>query len=437
MLYLRAILGLLALYSIAYLFSGNKKAINWRLVIMGVGLQILLAVLVIKVPGVAQIFDAVGRGFVQLLQFAGDGARFVFGGLAKNSFTDPTANHNLGFLFAFNVFPTIIFFSSLTAGLYYLGVLQKVVYCFSWILSRTMRLSGPESVAAAANVFLGQTEAPLLVKPFIKHMTRSELLCLMAGGMATLSGGILAVYVSLLGGNDPDMQVKFATFLLSASIMNAPAAIVISKILLPQTDMTELEVNCHVDQSEAGVNVIDAVSNGAADGLKLALNVGAMLIAFIAMISLLNYLLEDVVGYYSGLNAIIADSTNGIFSGLNLEYLLGRLFQGFAYLIGIDWSETLQVGSLLGTKTVINEFLAYEKLSQLITDKQLSEHAVVISTYALCGFSNFSSIAIQIGGIGGMAPNQRANLSKLGLRALLAASLACLASATIAGALIG
>ncbi len=437
MLYLRAILGLLAIYFIAYLFSGNKKAINWRLVIMGVGLQILLAILVIKVPVVTQVFDAVGRGFVQLLQFAGDGARFVFGGLSKNSFTDPTAHHNLGFLFAFNVFPTIIFFSSLTAGLYYLGVLQKVVYCFSWILSRTMRLSGPESVAAAANVFLGQTEAPLLVKPFIKHMTRSELLCLMAGGMATLSGGILAVYVSLLGGNDPAMQVKFATFLLSASIMNAPAAIVISKMLLPQTDMTELAVNCHVDQSEAGVNVIDAVSNGAADGLKLALNVGAMLIAFIAMISLLNYLLEDVVGYYSGLNVIIADSTNGIFSGLNLEYLLGRLFQGFAYLIGIDWSETLQVGSLLGTKTVINEFLAYEKLSQLITDKQLSEHAIVISTYALCGFSNFSSIAIQIGGIGGMAPNQRANLSKLGMKALLGASLACLASATIAGALIG
>ena len=432
----RMLLALAIIVGIALLFSSNRKAIKWQLVFMGLALQLVLGYLMLTVPWMVDSLQVVGRAFSALIRFASQGGQFIFGGLARNSFVDPGARHDLGFIFAFNVFPTIIFYSALTAGLYYLGVLQKVVHVFAWLLARSMRLSGPESVSASANVFLGQTEAPLLVRPFIANMTRSELLCLMAGGMATITGANMAVYMSMLGGVDAIEQVKFATFLLSASIMNVPAAIVLSKILLPEDLNHTIDVNCRIDGNKLGVNLIDAITNGAADGIKLALNIAAMLIAFIALIALVNSLLHDVVGAMTGLNTIISASTNGVYDGLTLEYLLGRCFQLFAYLIGIEWSETLQVGSLLGTKTVLNEFLAYEKLSIMKEQATLSAHSILISTYALCGFSNISSIAIIIGGVGGMAPNQKAHLSQLGFRALMAASLACLMSATIAGALL-
>ncbi|NVK83942.1 MAG: NupC/NupG family nucleoside CNT transporter [Cytophagia bacterium] len=432
---LRAVLGLAILVGIAYLLSGNKKGISWRLVGVGVVLQVIIALLISKVPIVQTGFDALSRGFVTFLNFALDGAEFLYGDLSKNSDSVEGTRHSLGFLFVFQALPTVIFFSSVTAGLYYLGILQKVVYGFAWIMAKTMRLSGAESMSAAGNIFLGQTEAPLLVKPFIGKMTKSELLCLMTGGMATLAGSVLGAYVSFLGGGDPEQQAKFATYLLSASIMNAPAAILMAKIFLPETEEVDEELKVNKDQM--GANVIDALAGGASDGLKLAANIGAMLLAFIAVIYTLNWILVDGVGAITGLNDFVVRTTDGVFDGFSLQYILGQVFRLLAFAMGVDWSETLQVGSLIGQKTVINEFVAYLALADMKADGMLSQKAIVISTYALCGFANFSSIAIQIGGIGGMAPERQGDLSKLGMRALMAATLATMMTATIAGALFG
>ncbi|TVP44620.1 MAG: NupC/NupG family nucleoside CNT transporter [Mongoliibacter sp.] len=424
--YIRGFIGIIFILAFALMFSSNKKAVDWRLVGIGVTLQAIFGFLITKVDFVAKIFAVVSRAFVKLLSFSEDGALFIFGDLATDTF---------GFIFAFKVLPTIIFFSTVSAGLYYLGVLQKVVFVIAWVMSRTMRLSGPESLSAAGNIFLGQTEAPLLVRPFIPTMSRSELMCLMTGGMATIAGGVLAGYVAFLGGDSLEEQSRFAAYLLGASIMNAPAAIVISKIIIPETDKEVVNDKLEVSGENMGVNLIDAMSIGASEGLKLALNVGGMLLAFIAVIAALNYILSGLIGEYTGLNALVVSSTNGQFSGFSLEYLLGQIFRVFAWVIGVEWSDTLQVGSLLGQKTVINEFVAYLSLAEMKTAGGLSPKSVVIATYALCGFSNFSSIAIQVGGIGSIAPNQQGNLSKLGMHALLAATLACLMTATIAGAL--
>jgi CNT family concentrative nucleoside transporter len=340
-------------------------------------------------------------------------------------------------LFAFQALPAVIFFSSVTTGLYYLGILQKVVYGFAWIMSKTMRLSGAESLSAAGNIFLGQTEAPLLVRPFIGRMTQSELNCLMTGGMATIAGSVMGAYITFLGGADPEQLVKFATYLLCASIMNAPAAIVMSKIFMPETEPEKIDKTLKVSKESIGANVIDAFATGAADGLKLALNIGAMLLAFIAIIYAINWILVDGVGSWTGLNSWVVESTGGAFDGFSLQYIFGQIFRLFAFAMGVSWSESLQVGSLLGQKMVINEFVAYLSLSDMKTAGLLSEKSIIISTYALCGFANFSSIAIQIGGIGGMAPDRQGDLSRLGIKALLGASLATMMSGTIAGALFG
>ena len=424
--YFRGILGIIALLGVAFIFSANKKAVDWRLVGVGILIQVFFGFLITKVGFVANLFLGLSRGFVKFLSFSQDGAVFLFGDLATDSF---------GFIFAFQVLPTIIFFSTISAALYYLGVLQKIVFAIAWVMAKTMRLSGAESLSAAGNIFLGQTEAPLLVKPFIPNMTRSELMCLMAGGMATIAGGVLAGYVAFLGGDNPEEQSRFAAYLLGASIMNAPAAIVMSKIIIPQTQVDKLDDRLEVSGENLGVNLIDAMSRGASDGLKLALNVGGMLLAFIAVIAALNYLLMGIIGEYTGLNTFVVQSTNGAFQGFSLEYILGQIFRVFAWLIGVEWNDTLQVGSLLGQKTVINEFVAYLGLPELKDAGALSPKSVVIATYALCGFSNFSSIAIQVGGIGSIAPSQQSELSRLGMRALLAASLACMMTASIAGAL--
>lgn len=426
--YLRALLGIAALVGFALLFSRNKKAVDWRLVGIGIALQALFGFLITQVAVVATAFSYISEGFVIFLNFSEDGARFLFGELVNPA-------GDWGFIFAFKVLPTIIFFSTVTAGLYYLGILQKIVFGIAWVMARTMRLSGAESLSAAGNIFLGQTEAPLLVRPFVPNMTRSELMCLMTGGMATIAGGVLAGYVAFLGGDSIEQQTRFATYLLSASIMNAPAAIVISKILVPETQHDQIDKELKVSSETLGVNLIDALSRGAAEGLKLALNVGGMLLAFIAVIAALNYFLLSI-GAAINLNEVIVSSTDGAFKGLSMEYLLGQIFRVFAFVMGVDWSQTLEVGSLLGQKTVINEFVAYLSLADMKADAVLNEKSVIIATYALCGFSNFSSIAIQVGGIGGMAPNQQGELSKLGMRALLAATLACMMTATIAGALM-
>jgi CNT family concentrative nucleoside transporter len=434
--YLRGIIGVACLLGIAWLLSAQKKKVDWRLVATGVILQVVIAILVLRVPVVRGAFETIGSGFVKFLSFALNGAQFLFGDLAKNSDAVEGTRHSLGFLFAFQALPTVIFFSAVTSGLYYLGVLQKIVYGFAWIMAKTMRLSGAESLSAAGNIFLGQTEAPLLVKPFIGRMTQSELHCLMTGGMATIAGSVMGAYITFLGGTDPDQLVKFATYLLCASIMNAPAAIVMSKIFMPENEPEKIDKSLKVNKESIGVNLVDAIASGAADGLKLALNIGGMLLAFIAIIFALNWILVDGIGAWTGLNQWVLESTNGTFTGFSLQYIFGQVFRVLAFIMGVEWSEALQVGSLLGQKMVINEFVAYLSLSDMKTAMVLSDKSIIIATYALCGFANFSSIAIQIGGIGGMAPSRQGDLSKLGPKALLAASLATMMSGTIAGALI-
>ncbi|MEQ8302798.1 MAG: nucleoside transporter C-terminal domain-containing protein [Cyclobacteriaceae bacterium] len=433
--YLRGLAGLLIIVGLAYLLSGNRKSIDWRLVAVGILLQIIIGVIIAKVEFAQQAFSFVSDKFVVLLSFAQKGAEFLYGDLARNSEGNPDVRHSLGFLFAFQALPTVIFFSSVTAGLYYLGILQKIVFGFAWIMTRTMRLSGSESLSAAANVFVGQTEAPLLVRPFIAGMTRSELHCLMVGGMATIAGSVLGAYVSFLGGGDLAQQSMFASYLLSASIMNAPAAVVLAKMFVPESEPEKIDRQLKVNREKIGVNVIDALATGAADGLKLALNIGAMLLAFISVIYAVNWVLVDLIGAFTGMNDFVRTSTNGTFNGFSLQYILGQIFRVFAFIMGVEWNETLYVGSLLGQKIVINEFVAYLDLAQLKSDGVLSSKSIRIATYALCGFANFSSIAIQIGGIGGMAPGRQGDLSKLGLRAMVAATLATMMTATIAGAI--
>ncbi len=433
--YLRGLLGLIFIVAIAFLLSGNRKAVDWRLVLIGICIQLVFGLIIGKIEIAQKAFVFVSEKFVIFLGFAAKGAEFLYGDLSKNSAGNPDVKHSLGFLFAFQALPTVIFFSAITAGLYYLGVLQKIVFGFAWIMARTMRLSGSESLSAAANIFMGQTEAPLLVRPFIKGMTQSELHCLMVGGMATIAGSVLGAYVSFLGGGDPAQQAKFATYLLSASIMNAPAAIVLAKLFMPETEPEKIDRSLKVNKEQIGVNLVDAMASGAADGLKLALNIGAMLLAFIAIIYAVNWILVDFIGAVTGLNEFVVQSTNGVYQGFSLQYILGQAFRIVAFCIGVSWNESLYVGSLLGQKMVINEFVAYLDLANLKASGVLSEKSIRIATYALCGFANFSSIAIQIGGIGGMAPERQGDLSRLGLRAMIAASLATMMTATIAGAI--
>ncbi|MBS1553709.1 MAG: NupC/NupG family nucleoside CNT transporter [Bacteroidetes bacterium] len=426
--YLRAAIGLIFIVGIAYLLSGNRKKIDLRLVGIGILFQLVIGLAIAKVGFVRVVFEFISDKFVTFLGFAREGSAFVFGSLASNT-------SNTGFIFAFQALPTVIFFSAVTAGLYYLGILQKIVFGFAWLMTKAMRLSGSESLSAAANIFMGQTEAPLLVKPFIAKMTNSELFCLMVGGMATLAGSVLATYVGLLGGSSQEEKTLFTTYLLCASIMNAPAAIVLAKIFYPQSEPEKIDSELKVNKEQIGVNLIDALASGAADGLKLALNIGGMLIAFIAIIYAVNWVLVDFVGAMTGLNEFVKTSTNGAFNGFSLQYILGQVFRVFAFMMGVDWQQTLGVGSLLGQKMVINEFVAYVDLSKMKAAGLLDEKSIRIATYALCGFANFSSIAIQIGGIGGMAPGRQGDLSRMGLKAMLAASLATMMTATISGAI--
>lgn len=411
--------GLTVLVGIAVLFSNNRGAISWRLVGIGIGLQLLFAVIVILTTWGSDFFSFISGIFVKVIAFTNEGSMFIFGDLADGS---------KGFYFAFQVLPTIIFFSSLMSVLYHLGAMQKVVQGMAWVMAKAMRVSGAESISVAANVFIGQTEAPLVVRPYVSPMTQSELLTLMVGGMATIAGGVLAAYVGLLGGGDPQLQLFYAKHLLSASIMAAPATIVIAKVLVPETETSQTmgEVKVHVEKTAS--NIIDAAASGAADGLKLALNVAGMLLAFIALIAMVNWIFEGIFTELLGLT--IAGEP------ITLQVLIGYALSPIAWLIGVPWGDSVTIGSLIGQKVIINEFVAYLELSQ-IPAGQLSEKATLIATYALCGFANFSSIAIQIGGIGGIAPDRRADLAKFGLRAVLGGTLATMMTATIAGVLSG
>ncbi|PPK96272.1 CNT family concentrative nucleoside transporter [Nonlabens xylanidelens] len=427
----RGLIGMFFILGFCYLLSNNRKKIDWRLVIVGVTLQVVFAISVLKFESVAYIFDGISTGVVKFLAVSEAGAEFVFG-----NFID--ASGNWGYVFAFKVLPTIVFFSAFTSLLYYLGILQKVVYVLAWVMSKTMRLSGAESLAAAANIFIGQTEAPLVVKPYLEKMTKSEMLCLMVGGMATIAGGVLAAFIGFLGGESEAQQILFTKHLLTASIMSAPAAIVIAKMLYPEDQNNKIDRSLKVSKDKIGTNILDAISRGTTDGLKLAVNVGAMLLVFTALIAVVNFGLKDLIGEYSGLNSIIASSSDGRYDGLSMQYILGNLFAPIAWIIGVHSEDIILVGQLLGEKTILNEFIAYGSLKELKeAGKILHPKSIIIATYALCGFANFASIGIQIGGIGVLAPGQRKTLAAFGVKALIGGTCAALLTATIAGMLFG
>ena len=426
--YLRGFLGLISLIFLAFLFSRNRKGINWSLVSKGLFIQLVLAFLILKVPFVQNIFEWMSQVFVVILQFSKNGALFLFGETLVNS-------NNFGAIFAFQILPTIVFFSALTSLLFYFGILQRIIFLFAYIMKKTLKLSGAESLAAAGNIFLGQTESPLLVKPYIDKMTKSELLCLMSGGMATIAGGVLAAYIGFLGGTDPAQQLFFAKHLLAASVMSAPAAIVLSKILLPETNIVNEDMS--ISSEKLGSNSLEAISIGTSQGVKLAINVGAMLLVFIAFITMTNYFLKDFIGELMNINNLIAEFTLGQYNGLTLEFILGYLLAPLTWLMGVCKEDMVLVGQLLGEKTILNEFVAYISLSELKeTGKFFEEKSIIIATYILCGFANFASIGIQIGGIGSLAPSRRKDLSQLGILALIAGTLASLLTAVIVGAII-
>lgn len=552
----RGFLGITVLIAVLYVFSANRKAIDWKLVGIALGMQILFGLAVLKVDFIRGIFNVIGKGFVNVLDFTRQGSTFVFGGLM-----DPS---NIGFIFAFQILPTIIFFSALSSILYYLGILQRIIYALAYVMTRVMRLSGAESLAAAANVFIGQTEAPLIVKPYLDKMTKSELLCLMVGGMATIAGGVLAAYIGFLGGDDIAAQEEFARHLLTASIMSAPAAILAAKILYPETE--EVDTNLEIPKDKIGNNLLEAISNGTSDGLKLAVNVGAMLIVFIALVAMLNSICSSTLGEWIGwtnngafaltgdvflpaqdtliqaipmplppteemvkvvqesivigstgldsiafniveemhqvprfevkydtllrnsmdirwvtigqdtlagmngvdslipierwllypdeksmvsldtlsyagdeinrmsLNMHTNQTTSGRFPAFNLEYILGVVMSPVAWILGTPSDDILIVGQLLGKKTILNEFVAYADIPAV--SGSISHKSKIIATYALCGFANFASIGIQIGGIGAIAPERRTTLSEFGIKALIGGTIACFLTATIAGMLV-
>jgi CNT family concentrative nucleoside transporter len=424
--FLRGVLGLIVLTIVLYLFSSKKKQIPWKLVGLGFMLQIVFAIGILHVPFIAAIFDKVSSFFVVVLEFTKQGSGFLFGNLLNVNTT--------GFIFAFQILPTIIFFSALTSLFFYLGILQKVVYGLSWVMGKFLKISGAENLSTTANIFLGQTEAPLLIKPYLEKMTRSEILCIMIGGMANTAGGVLAAYVGFLGGDDPVQQLFFAKHLLAASVMSAPATIVVSKMLLPQTE--EIDERIELSDEKVGTNMIEAIAVGTEDGLKLAFNVAAMLIVFIAMIAMVNYMLSDVLGYYTGLNEVIKNMTGGQYSGLTLQFMLGYACAPFVWLLGVAKDDIVNIGQLLGEKTILNEFVAYTTLGKMKAAGVLKDpKSIIMATYILSGFANFSSIGIQVGGIGALAPSKRGMLSELGMKALLGGTICSLLTATIVGML--
>ena len=424
----RGIIGMISLVFIAYLFSSNKKAINWKTTFLGLTSQLILAVLILRVEFVQSIFEFFGKIFVKTLDFTMEGSKFLLG--------DMVNVESFGYVFLFQVLPTIIFFSALTSVLFYLGIIQKVVKILALSLSKLLNISGAESLSVAGNIFLGQTEAPLMIKAYLEKMNKSEILVVMIGGMATVAGGVLAAYIGFLGGEDEVLKLYYAKHLLTASVMAAPGAIVISKILFPQVETINKDVS--VSQDKIGSNLLDAIANGTTEGLKLAANVGAMLLVFIAFIAMINFGFEKI-GAITNINDWINNNTT--YNFLSIEFILGYTLSPIMWIIGVAKEDMALMGQLLGIKLAASEFIGYMQLAEL---KDLSnvvhlqyEKSILMATYMLCGFANFASIGIQIGGIGSLAPNQRTNLSKFGMIAVLGGTLASLLSATIAGMIIG
>jgi concentrative nucleoside transporter, CNT family len=423
----RGLIGMLGLILIAWAFSSNRKAIAWKVVGTGLAIQLLLAFGILQVPFVQNFFELIGKIFVVILDFTKAGTDFLFGGFLDTS--------TYGYIFAFQVLPTIIFFSALTSLLFYLGIIQKIVYGLAWLMTKAMKISGAESLSVAGNIFLGQTESPLMIKAYLEKMNRSEILLVMTGGMATMAGGVLAAYISFLGGDDPVQRLIFAKHLLAASIMAAPGAVVISKILVPQTE--PINSTIEITKDRIGSNILDAISNGTTEGLKLAANVAAMLLVFIAFIAMFNFIVGKV-GDWTNLNAVISNLSDGQYQRLSLQFLLGYTFAPVMWLIGVSLPDITLVGRLLGEKLIMTEFIGYVSLAQLKEAGAFSDpKSIIMATYMLCGFANFASIGIQIGGIGSLAPGQRVLLSRFGMRALLGGTLAALMSATIVGVILG
>jgi len=425
----RGVLGMISLLFIAFLFSNNKKAIQWKTVGIGLVFQLIIAVGVLKVPFIQKGFDFVGAIFVSILDFTRAGSQFLFEGLVGDMDT-------FGFIFAFQVLPTIIFFSALTSVLFYLGIIQKVVKLMAMLLTKVLGISGAESLSVAGNIFLGQTEAPLLIKAYLEKMNKSEMLLVMIGGMATVAGAVLAAYIGFLGGDDPVLRLMYAKHLLAASVMAAPGAIVVSKILYPQTEKVNTDVQ--VSSEKIGSNILDAIANGTTEGLRLAVNVGAMLLVFVAFIAMINGVF-GWIGDITPLNEWMAKNTS--YPQLSLEAILGTIFAPLMWLIGVAKEDMMLMGQLLGIKLAASEFVGYIQLADLknvANATHLSyQKSIIMATYMLCGFANFASIGIQIGGIGSLAPDQRKTLSEFGIKALIGGSIASLMSATIAGMIIG
>ncbi|BAO74999.1 nucleoside transporter C-terminal domain-containing protein [Winogradskyella sp. PG-2] len=425
----RGVLGMITLIFIAFLCSSNRKAINWRTVGIGLAFQLLIAIGVLRVGFVKNVFEWIGGLFVSVLDFTRAGSQFLFEGLVVDMDT-------FGFIFAFQVLPTILFFSALTSVLFYLGIIQKAVKGMAWLLTKALKISGAESLSVAGNIFLGQTEAPLLIKAYLEKMNKSEILLVMIGGMATVAGAVLAAYIGFLGGDDPALRLVYAKHLLAASVMAAPGAIVISKILFPQTE--DINTDVSVSQEKIGANLLDAIANGTTEGLKLAVNVGAMLLVFVAFIAMINGIL-GWVGDITTLNNWMAENTP--YQSFSLEAILGTIFAPLMWLIGVAKEDMMMMGQLLGIKLAASEFVGYIQLADLKNVANAThltyEKSIIMATYMLCGFANFASIGIQIGGIGSLAPGQRKQLSKFGMKALIGGTIASLISATIAGMIIG
>ncbi len=426
---LRGILGIGILLGLGYLISSQRRAINWRIIGIGLGIQFIIAVLVLKVSFFQNIIEFIGAMFLKILDFTQEGTSFLMASFISGEVESPLIN------FAFWVLPTIIFFSAITSILFYYGIIQKIVYGLAYLLKKALGISGAESLSATANIFLGQTESPLLIKEYLKNMNKSEIMLVMTGGMATIAGGVMAIYIGMLGGTDPASQLLFAKHLITASVMAAPGAVVASKLLVPQTEPIKSEIT--VSKDSIGSNVLDAISNGTLQGLKLAANVAAMLLVFIALIALVNFVLIKV-GDWTSLNEVIMSATNGQYNGLTMQFILGYAMAPLTWAVGVSPDDMTVVGQLFGEKIILNELVAYTSLRELITINAFThEKSMIMATYMLCGFANFSSIGIQLGGIGALAPNKRILLSKLGLRAMVGGALASLFSATMVGILLG
>jgi len=428
--FLRGVLGMFVLVLISYLLSANRKAINWRTVGFGLGAQVILAIGVLKVAFVQSFFEWVGSLFIAVLDFTMEGTKFLFASFSTGEIEAPLIT------FAISILPTVIFFSALTSVLFYLGIIQRVVKGLAWLLSKLLQVSGAESLSVAGNIFLGQTESPLMIKAYLEKMNRSEILLVMIGGMATVAGGVLAAYIGFLGGEDEVLRLFYAKHLLTASVMAAPGAIVISKMLYPQVEAIDNEI--HISQEKIGSNILESIANGTTEGLKLALNIGAMLLVFLAFIAMINGIL-GWVGELTTINNWVA--SNSSYKEFSLEFVLGYAFAPLMWLIGIAKEDVALMGQLLGIKLAASEFVGYIQLADLKNPLNLLhlkyEKSIIMATYMLCGFANFASIGIQIGGIGSLAPGQRKTLSEFGIKALIGGTIASLLSATIAGAIIG